>query len=67
MRLKVGEIRMVVVGIIYLVSTLFSKFVLGGYENETIFIVSAFLIVYLIFESWGKGKRKQRKKGNKNR
>jgi|GEM_PF-6822350 len=57
MRLTIGEIRVVIVAVIYVVSTLFAKFFLGGYESETIFIVTALLVVYILLEKKGKNKR----------
>lgn len=60
MRLTVAEIRLIIVGTIYLVSLLFAKMVLGGYENETVYVVTGAIIIYLIIEVVLKKRKEKR-------
>lgn len=51
MRLTAAEVRLVIIGVIYLLSILFAKKALGGYENETIYIVTALIVICLMLEA----------------
>ena len=50
MGLTKAEVRLVVIGLIYSGAILFSKIIIGGYENESVYIVTVFVLLYLIFE-----------------
>jgi ABC-type Fe3+-siderophore transport system permease subunit len=57
-----GEIRLIVVIIFTVSAILFSKYILGGYENETSYIICAIVIPYFLFDHWKREKRKKQKR-----
>lgn len=58
MRFTVAEMRLIIIGVIYLFAIIFAKKILGGHENIIIFTVTAFIILYLIYEGRAVEKRK---------
>ena len=50
-----------VIALIYIIATLISKQIFGGFEEETIYSVSIIIVIYLIIEGWNKKKNAHRR------